>query len=99
MYVNSAVSIFLQLGGRRIDSADSYHNQGPVGAALLGSGLNRSEYFYVSKLGSSLPMGYADLLAQFQGVLNATVRPPPPRCAGPPRGGHLLRHRLSPRAP
>ena len=71
-YVQAAVTTWLQLGGRRVDNSASYHNQRPVGIAIAASGVNRSDIFYVSKVGPYLPLGFNDSLAQFAGVLATT---------------------------
>lgn len=57
-FVEASTSTWLQLGGRRIDNANSYHNQKYVAIAMTASGVPRSELFYVSKVGQYLPMGY-----------------------------------------
>ncbi len=59
------MGLWLEVGGRRIDSADSYHNQADVGAALAASGVPREELCILSKTGPSNPLGYSDTLKQF----------------------------------
>jgi diketogulonate reductase-like aldo/keto reductase len=71
-YVDASIATFLQLGGRRIDSADSYHNQFYAGRAVLASGIPRNEIFFVSKVGPYLPMGFADTQTQITNILSAT---------------------------
>lgn len=44
------VSDALSVGYRMIDTAQAYHNEEGVGAALAGSGLKRDEVFIVSKV-------------------------------------------------
>lgn len=58
----------ITIGGRRIDNADTYHNQLPVGVATKWSGVPREQLFVTSKVGSPLPMGHNDTLAQFAGI-------------------------------
>lgn len=64
-----AVKTWLQLGGRRIDSANSYFNQDAVRKGIEASGVPRSEIFITSKVGPSNPLGYQDTLDQMQGIL------------------------------
>jgi 2,5-diketo-D-gluconate reductase A len=59
----------MSLGGRRIDAANSYQDQGDVGRALAQSGVARSDIFLLSKVGPSLPLGYNDTLQQFSAIL------------------------------
>lgn len=67
-FARQAVGLWLAAGGRRIDAADSYQNQGDVGAALAASGVPRGDIFLLSKVGPSQPLGYNDTLAQFAKV-------------------------------
>lgn len=70
-FVEAAVASFVQLGGRRIDSADTYHSQAPAAFAMLRAGVPRNATFFVAKLGPSLPMGATDSHAQFNRTLLA----------------------------
>jgi len=58
----------VKVGGRRLDSADSYGNEKSVGEAIQASSLDRSEIFILSKIGPSHPLGYNDTLNQFAGI-------------------------------
>lgn len=69
VYVRQAVDDWLSLGGRRIDSANSYSNQLQVGRALHASAVPVEEMFVLSKVGSTNPMGYNDTLTQAKEVL------------------------------
>lgn len=71
-YVDSSISTWLQLGGRRIDSADSYHNQFYAGRAVRASSVSRQDIFVVSKVGPYLPLGYNETLTQFSNILTST---------------------------
>jgi 2,5-diketo-D-gluconate reductase A len=71
-YINQAVTTWLNVGGRRIDNANSYQDQGTVGAAVAASGVPRSEIFFLSKTGPSFPLGFADTLAEVATILNTT---------------------------
>jgi diketogulonate reductase-like aldo/keto reductase len=75
-YVQAAQLTWMQLGGRRIDNADSYHNQRSVGIAMktfvTRSGTPRSDLFLTSKVGPYLPLGYNETLAQFANILAVT---------------------------
>lgn len=53
----NATQTWLKLGGRRIDSADSYFNQESIGKGIRASGVPRSEIFITSKVGPSNPLG------------------------------------------
>ena len=71
-YVQASIASWLQLGGRRVDNSDSYHNQKAVGSAMRASGVAREELFFTTKVGAYLPMGYAEARAQFATTLNVT---------------------------
>ena len=60
---------WIEAGGRRIDSANSYQNQHAVGQAMALSQVPREEMFFLSKTGPSNPLGYNDTLRQFAAVL------------------------------
>ncbi len=62
----------MQLGGRRIDSSASYHNQFYAARALHASGVPREDIFFVSKVGPYLALGYNDTKAPFATILNVT---------------------------
>jgi diketogulonate reductase-like aldo/keto reductase len=69
-FVTQAVTTWLSVGGRRIDSANSYQNQVEVGAAIAASGVPRADVFLLSKTGPGNALGYNDTLVQFAGVLS-----------------------------
>jgi len=71
-FVDAALATYLQLGGRRIDSSDSYHSQAVAAQALRAAGLPRAGFFFTSKVGPYLALGAAEAAAQFAGVLAAT---------------------------
>jgi len=71
-FVEASVGIWVQLGGRRIDSAGSYHNQLPTAIAMNATGVPRSELFFVSKVGQYLAMGYDEAAAQLATTLAVT---------------------------
>lgn len=64
------MNIWLSIGGKRIDAANSYQNQKDVGIAMTGSGINRTSIFLLSKVGPSNPLGYQDSLNQFDQILS-----------------------------
>lgn len=47
---------WLKIGGRRLDSADSYNTQVSVGLAMKASGVPRSDIFLLQKVGNTNPM-------------------------------------------
>ena len=61
-----AVSEWIMLGGRRIDSALDYHDQVGVGKAIESSGVARKELFVTSKL---TPEGYNETFKQMDQIL------------------------------
>ena len=69
-FTQEAVNIWLSIGGKRIDAANSYQNQKDVGIAMTGSGINRTSIFLLSKVGPSNPLGYQDSLNQFDQILS-----------------------------
>lgn len=71
-YVEASISTFLQLGGRRIDSSASYHNQLFSGIAARASGIPRGDIFFTSKVGPYLSMGYTSAWAQFNNTVATT---------------------------
>jgi len=68
-YTIEATKTWLQLGGRRLDAADSYDTQTSVGIGMLQSGVSRSEIFLLQKTGNWNPMGYTDSISQFTFLL------------------------------
>jgi diketogulonate reductase-like aldo/keto reductase len=64
----AAVTSFLKIGGRRIDSADSYANQKAIGKGIKESGVPREQVFITSKVGPSQALGYNDTLDQMQSI-------------------------------
>jgi glycerol 2-dehydrogenase (NADP+) len=67
-HASAAVSSWLKMGGRRIDSADSYANQKAIGKGIKESGVPREQVFITSKVGPSQALGYNDTLAQMQSI-------------------------------
>lgn len=65
-----AVTTWLSVGGRRIDSADSYFNEKSVGIAMKQSGVAREDLFVLSKIGSTDPMGFNTTLTQTAQILS-----------------------------
>jgi diketogulonate reductase-like aldo/keto reductase len=71
-YCQSAISTWLTLGGRRIDTSASYRNQRGVGQAINAHRrVNRSDVFVTSKVGPYLAMGYDEVKAQVASMLDA----------------------------
>lgn len=59
--------------GRQIDSASAYRNQGPSGAAVLASGLKRSDVFFTTKVPMrDYPLGYENTLKLVDMALDET---------------------------
>jgi 2,5-diketo-D-gluconate reductase A len=48
-----AVETAIEIGYRHIDTAQMYHNEAAVGAAVAGSGIDRAEFFITSKLNNA----------------------------------------------
>ena len=72
MYTEAAIASWFALGGRRLDSANSYRNQDAVGRAIntaAGLGVPRSAIFFQSKVGPGNPMGYNETLNQTATIL------------------------------
>jgi 2,5-diketo-D-gluconate reductase A len=65
-----AVSRAFEAGYRHIDTAEMYGNEREVGAAIVRSGIDRSEIFVTSKLNNNRH-GFDDALAAFDGTLRA----------------------------
>ena len=71
-FCQSAISTWLTLGGRRIDTSASYRNQRGVGQAINAHRrVNRSDVFVTSKVGPYLAMGYDEVKAQVASMLDA----------------------------
>lgn len=71
-YCQAAISTWLTLGGRRVDTSTSYRNQKGVGQAINASRrVNRSDVFVTSKVGPYLAMGYAEAKEQVGTMLAA----------------------------
>jgi 2,5-diketo-D-gluconate reductase A len=66
----AAVETAIEIGYRHIDTAQMYHNEAAVGAAVAGSGIDRAEFFITSKLnnGAHEP---DDARRAFDGTLEA----------------------------
>lgn len=68
--VSAAVSTWLEIGGPRLDCANSYDDETSVGAGIAAAkGVRREDYFILTKTGPPFPLGYNDTIAQFQGIL------------------------------
>lgn len=65
-----AVRQWLELGGRRIDTALNYANERAVGRAVAGSGVPRSNLFISSKVAGAQPMGFNETLDAAKRVLD-----------------------------
>jgi len=65
-YVEKALNQWLDLGGIRLDLANSYHNDWVVGDVLRERKTNISELFLLEKVGPSFPLGYQDSLNQWE---------------------------------
>jgi 2,5-diketo-D-gluconate reductase A len=65
-----AVATALRVGYRHIDTAQMYHNEEGVGAALAGSGLDRGDVFITSKLNNAAHRP-DDARRAFDGTLKA----------------------------
>lgn len=64
-----AVSEFLSVGGRRIDTAYDYGDQRGIAAAVKASNVPRDEIFITSKIGGG-PLGYNETLSQMETILD-----------------------------
>jgi diketogulonate reductase-like aldo/keto reductase len=65
---HNATLAWLRLGGRRIDTSDSYDSRDGIGTGWVASGVPRSEIFITSKVN---PCGYAEALEEFSGILKS----------------------------
>jgi len=72
LFVDAAMATWLQLGGRRLDNSNSYHNQLYVAKSMNFSGIKREEIFLTSKVGPYLPLGGAEATEQFDTFLSVT---------------------------
>jgi hypothetical protein len=93
-YAIEAVKLWLSVGGRRLDAADSYDTQTSVGKAMAQSGVARSDIFVLQKTGNWNPMGFEDTLSV---RASACLAPCSPRVALPAANTphartHLLSH-------
>lgn len=74
-WTQEAIAKWIAVGGRRIDTANSYQNQFDVGvalnAAITSGAVARSDLFILSKVGPPNPLGFNDSLAQFDIILEA----------------------------
>jgi len=71
-FKNEASTTWLALGGRRLDCANTYYSDKPNGLAIKNSGIPRDQLFILEKVGPGpfdLPLGYQDILNQFNQVL------------------------------
>ena len=64
-----SVTSWLNVGGRRLDCADSYDTQTSVGIAMGMSPVPRKDIFVLQKTGNWNPMGYQDSIYQFNNLL------------------------------
>jgi len=72
-YTVQAVASWLQVGGRRIDGANSYYSDRSIATAIQKSGVPRSEIFILSKIGpgeQQFPLGFNESIYQFAQVLS-----------------------------
>lgn len=67
-FTYEATKAWLSVGGRRIDAANSYHDQDAVGQAIKDSGIKREDLFILQKIGPSYPLGYQDALDQWADI-------------------------------
>jgi len=65
----AAVSLWLSLGGRRIDTSNDYNTQTGIGKAMKDSKIPRSSLFITSKIGPRYPLGYDETLKQYNDSL------------------------------
>jgi len=64
-----ATMSWIKIGGNRIDTSTSYDTQIGIAAAIINSGVHRSDLFITSKTGNPYPMGYTDTLIQVDEIL------------------------------
>jgi len=64
----TAMTKWLNLGGRRFDDATSYYHQKATGRVIQETSVPRNEIYYVSKVGPSDPLGYNDTLAEAESI-------------------------------
>ena len=61
-----AMVSWLDMGGPRIDDAASYYHQVSSGDAIAATKVKREDFFYLTKVGPALPLGYNDTLSQIE---------------------------------
>eukprot|EP01065_Artemidia_motanka_P041872 TRINITY_DN5496_c0_g1_i1.p1 TRINITY_DN5496_c0_g1~~TRINITY_DN5496_c0_g1_i1.p1 ORF type:complete len:391 (+),score=102.95 TRINITY_DN5496_c0_g1_i1:53-1174(+) len=66
--VVGAVSSWLRMGGRRLDTANSYYNLDAVGEGIRDSGVPREAIFITTKVGPGYPLGYTDTKQQLDSI-------------------------------
>src|SRR3982751_1725485 len=64
----AAVETAIEIGYRHFDTAEMYRNEKGVGAAVAGSGIDRSEFFITSKLSNAAHLP-DDARRAFEGTL------------------------------
>ena len=68
--VYKSTKVYLELGGRLIDTAMAYRNHAEIGRALRDSGLERSEVWITSKVAPGKASTYNACLAAIDEILN-----------------------------
>lgn len=68
-HTTAATKAWLQMGGVRLDNANSYYNEDSFAQGIIDSGVDRSQIFITSKVGPSNPLGYNDTLSQMKALL------------------------------
>eukprot|EP01084_Bolivina_argentea_P228720 386228_1 len=59
-----AIIEWLEVGGPRVDDANTYYHQNHTGFALRDTKVPREDFFYLTKVGPPNPLGYEDTMAQ-----------------------------------
>lgn len=59
----------MQAGGRRIDTADTYGDEGGIGKGVMDAGIPRDQLFITSKTGPGMALGYNETLSQVDWLL------------------------------
>jgi len=67
-FTERAVTEWLQVGGRRLDSANMYDNEKSVGKAIKASSVPRNDIFILTKVGPVFPLGFNETLTQFDKI-------------------------------
>eukprot|EP01061_Rhynchopus_euleeides_P026529 TRINITY_DN43305_c0_g1_i1.p1 TRINITY_DN43305_c0_g1~~TRINITY_DN43305_c0_g1_i1.p1 ORF type:complete len:389 (+),score=154.63 TRINITY_DN43305_c0_g1_i1:61-1227(+) len=62
----AAMTTWLDMGGPRIDDANSYYHMSSTGEAMMATKANREDYFLLSKIGPAYALGFNDTLQQIQ---------------------------------